>query len=147
LKYCKDCKQFKSLDCFTANRQKKDGLNIYCRMCCNKRSIHWKNGNKSKTAAYKKRYRELNPTEARDYTLRSRYGITLDEFNAMFEKQGKRCAVCRSDKSDSKNFVVDHCHTTGKIRGVLCSYCNRALGMMKDDPELLSKAIIYLRGL
>lgn len=68
------------------------------------------------------------------------YGITLGEKREAAEKQGHRCAICRR----KVELVVDHDHTTGKFRGLLCSWCNTGLGYFKDSPERLRQAIDYL---
>ena len=144
-KRCLDCKGLVSFQYFTKDASQKDGRSIYCQSCQRRRQKAYKKRTPEKQKSYKRKH--YSSEKSRDYSLRYRYGMTLDQFNTMFEKQDRRCALCKSDKSDGKNFVVDHCHKTGKIRGILCSYCNRALGMLKDDPDMLSRAIIYLRGL
>lgn len=70
-----------------------------------------------------------------------RYGIDINGYNKLYQKQGGRCAICfkEYDKLD-----IDHCHFTNRIRGLLCGSCNRALGLMKDNSEFLLKAIDYL---
>lgn len=73
-------------------------------------------------------------------TLTRRYGMTVEKYNALLEKQGHRCAICRGNKIDKgrkRRFCVDHDHTTGIIRGLLCNRCNRVLGMIQDSPVLL----------
>ncbi len=74
-----------------------------------------------------------------------RYKITVGEFNKMSKKQGHKCKICR--KPDEKNSVlcVDHCHKTGKIRGLLCNHCNRAIGQFRENVKILEKAVIYLK--
>jgi hypothetical protein len=69
----------------------------------------------------------------RKYDLFKSYKITLDHYNNLLASQGSTCAICGSDKpsksSNKKNFCVDHCHTTDKVRGLLCDSCNRAIGV------------------
>lgn len=81
--------------------------------------------------------------------LKSCYGITLEDYNNLLSKQKLKCAICgKNVLSNSKKFLkfnIDHDHNTGKIRGLLCTNCNRALGFFKDDIELLDKAIQYLQ--
>lgn len=78
--------------------------------------------------------------------LLSQFGITADEYDALLEQQGGGCAICGRDTGDGQNrrLHVDHCHATGKVRGLLCSECNLALGKFQDDPELLRRAVDYL---
>ena len=78
-----------------------------------------------------------------------RNGIDIDKYNLLLESQNYKCAICGSKETgriDIKYFNVDHCHKTGKIRGLLCHSCNRMLGDAKDDPNILSKGIDYLKG-
>lgn len=76
-----------------------------------------------------------------------KYGITLEEKAEIFRQQGRRCAICRSAIPRHKhNWVLDHDHKTGKIRGVLCSPCNLGLGLFKHDIQLLLNAGDYIRN-
>ena len=84
----------------------------------------------------------------REWWLRSTYGISISDYDRMLEEQDNSCAICNTHISTQvKNFHVDHCHTTGKVRGLLCSKCNTGLGMYNDDPELFKSAIKYLEDL
>ena len=78
--------------------------------------------------------------------LKRNYGLSIEQFNIILLSQNNKCARCGSPAPDhhKKRLNVDHCHETGKIRGILCDACNRALGLFKDDPEILNKAIDYL---
>jgi hypothetical protein len=71
---------------------------------------------------------------------RKRYGLDAAAFDALLRRQRNRCAICRSSSPDS----VDHCHRTGRIRGILCRTCNAGLGHFRDDPERLRAAAQYL---
>lgn len=75
--------------------------------------------------------------------LAQKYGLTLEAFEAMLREQGQVCAICRMAPDTPP--VVDHCHETGVVRGILCVTCNAGLGMFKDDPVRLSAALAYLR--
>lgn len=81
------------------------------------------------------------------YNLKQ-YGITYAQHQAMFAAQGGRCAICKSDKpgSKGKGWHVDHDHKTGTVRGLLCHFCNTAIGSLKDDPDLLRAAAEYLES-
>lgn len=82
----------------------------------------------------------------RDTTLRRTFGITLEEYLKIHDEQGGCCAICNKSVSENgKALAVDHCHSTGKIRGLLCDLCNRGLGMFRDNPDSLITAIQYLR--
>lgn len=97
--------------------------------------------------------RENNPDKYRDKSLKKQFGIGLDEYKEILEKQDGVCAICHNKETalnpltkEPRELAVDHCHTTGKIRGLLCTGCNTALGLLKDSTELLRKAILYLKG-
>lgn len=78
--------------------------------------------------------------------LKYTYGITIDDYNNMLKSQKECCAICGTHKDDLKTILgVDHNHQTNKVRGLLCSKCNIALGGFHDDPILLMKAIKYLK--
>ena len=72
------------------------------------------------------------------------YGITLADYDAMLEEQDGCCAICKTDTIKGR-FAIDHCHKTGKVRGLLCFDCNTGIGKLKDDPSLLLTAYEYLR--
>jgi hypothetical protein len=78
--------------------------------------------------------------------LKKHFGITLENYNLLFENQGQKCAICHSTKSSGKGWHVDHDHKTGAIRGILCHFCNLALGHFKDDQATMKEAIKYLKG-
>jgi hypothetical protein len=98
-----------------------------------KKGKEWENNNKEKCRRYR-----------RDWQLQ-KLGITLEQYEETLLKQGNKCAVCVSDKPGGRgNFHADHCHKTGKFRGLLCQKCNMALGMMNDDINILLKFVEYL---
>jgi len=75
------------------------------------------------------------------------YGITAEEYWSIYEFQGGVCYICRRANGKRKRLSVDHCHTTGIVRGLLCSKCNKdVLGHLRDDPEALYRAAEYLNG-
>jgi hypothetical protein len=78
----------------------------------------------------------------RKYRCLKRYGITLEDYDKMVADRDGCCDIC---KKKDKNLHIDHSHTTGKVRGLLCGSCNRALGLLKDDVKFLEQAIIYLK--
>jgi hypothetical protein len=83
--------------------------------------------------------------EKRDGIIRRQYGITLNEYNEMLENQNYKCAICgNEDEVEGRRLAIDHCHTSGKVRGLLCGKCNRGLGLFYDNVELLNNAILYL---
>lgn len=72
-----------------------------------------------------------------------KYGLTLDEYEAMVEDQGGKCAIC--GVTPKTRLCVDHCHATGIVRGLLCRSCNTAIGLLREDTKVMGKAIQYVR--
>jgi hypothetical protein len=81
--------------------------------------------------------------QVRESHLKRTYGITLEQHDRMRDDQANGCAICRKTMDD--DCAVDHCHTTGKVRGLLCDWCNKLLGFAKDDVSILQAAIDYLK--
>lgn len=121
--------------------------------------------NREKVCARSKAYQKAHPEKARAYQnayrarnrgkenarersgyLRRTYGITKDDFAAILNRQNHVCAICSRRCITGKALAVDHVHSTGRIRGLLCAPCNRGLGMFGDDPERLRVAIAYLEA-
>ncbi len=73
-----------------------------------------------------------------------KYGITIEQRDAMVASQNYKCAICETEAPGGQGWVVDHCHTTGRVRGILCVRCNFMLGYALDNVTTLSKAIKYL---
>lgn len=90
-------------------------------------------------------HREYKDHCGRKSHLKLNFGITSEDYQALLEKQNFSCALCKKHSLEFKQrLAVDHCHETGKIRGLLCFKCNTALGKFNDDPEMLKEAIKYL---
>jgi hypothetical protein len=85
-----------------------------------------------------------NKDRYRSNTLLKMYGITLIQYNAILEAQGGVCAICKKECHTGRNLAVDHCHTTNKVRGLLCGHCNQAVGKFQDDPDLMVAAAQYI---
>ena len=77
--------------------------------------------------------------------IKQKYGLTEAEYNSIKEKQGGRCAICFGLPTDTNMLAVDHCHKTGKVRGLIHRRCNTGMGMFDDDAIKLSQAVDYLR--
>lgn len=108
-------------------------------------------GEDAKTHANRraKVYRALSPEAFKGYDLKRPYGISRKAYLQIHEMQNGCCAICAKPetlviKGVVVGLAVDHCHETGKIRGLLCKGCNQAIGLMKEDPEVLRRAIAYL---
>ena len=85
--------------------------------------------------------KKMDPLKRKARTLKRDYGMTLENFQDLVIQQEGRCAICLEERP----LCVDHCHTEGHVRGLLCSQCNVALGFFKDDPVVMQRAIDYLR--
>lgn len=134
MKTCNVCKQTKPLDDFYVMRASPDGKAYTCKAC---------------QKAYKKKLRTDDPLYERKQSLQKLYGLTLEDYDMMWDAQNGVCAVCGQPETDKQKGVVrrlsvDHDHDTGEVRGLLCNSCNRAIGLMNDDPERLRLAAEYL---
>jgi Recombination endonuclease VII len=101
---------------------------------------NWRVKHRDRIKATYERNKTLNRLKMRA----RRVGISVAELVRLTEKQGDACAICRAPFGLQKNCHTDHCHRTGKVRGLLCSNCNRGLGCFRDDPKILRGAVKYL---
>lgn len=106
------------------------------------REWYWKN--REYALEKHKKYYQENKDKFRKYSLKRHYGITLEEFKDLLKSGNNRCYICKRCFSTKLLPNTDHCHSTKKVRGILCGSCNRGLGYFKDNPELLRKAALYL---
>lgn len=88
---------------------------------------------------------------SRSWYLRKQFGITLEQYDEMHKSQGGVCSICAKPEVEMrgmkvKHLAVDHCHRTGKIRGLLCQRCNKMLGYSRDNPRVLLAAVEYLNA-
>ena len=106
-----------------------------------------------KRRSTKRQWRERNIDKARAcarrgqhrYHIKKLYGMTGEEYNHLYNLRDGCCWICgRHQRALKKRLCVDHDQTTGLVRGLLCSQCNTALGLFRDDPEILKKAISYV---
>ena len=81
-----------------------------------------------------------------DADLRRGFGITADDYERMLAEQSNVCAICGKVNVDNRRLAVDHGHTTGAVRGLLCSPCNRGIGFFGDDPVAMERAAAYVRS-
>lgn len=133
-KLCPKCGEHKEYCLFYKNKHSKINCSPYCKVCSNQRTTSYARDNKDK----------INP-KLFGYSIKRRYNLSVEEFESLLISQKYMCAICETTRcSSGRNFAVDHCHTTGKIRGLLCSSCNTGLGQFKDNKLLLQKAINYL---
>ena len=117
MRNCPDCQERTPEQDFSA---------FYCKKCHNRRN----------------RESRARNGGARRYHLRRRYGLEPEQVEMIVRSQGGKCAVCEIAPATQ----IDHCHSTGTVRGVLCLHCNAAMGAFQDDPELIRAAISYLEA-
>jgi hypothetical protein len=91
----------------------------------------------------RKRRKWATDPEFRERERARRYGLSLQEFRALLAQQANACAICRKS---AQRLCLDHCHSTGKVRGFLCRKCNLGLGCYDDDPNLTAAATAYLKA-
>lgn len=106
----------------------------------------WAEKNRDKVRAATRRYRVRHAGEPAFWHLK-RYGVSREQYEQMKTAQGDLCAICGETTPGGKLKVwcVDHCHKTGKVRGLLCRACNAAVGLLRDSPRLAERAAEYLR--
>jgi hypothetical protein len=135
-KRCNSCGETKSAESFAVRKSGRIGhLVAHCKSC-----------NSEKQAERKRRDPTIYERVERPSKLKRQYGISVEEYEALLASQNGRCAICFSNSPGSRttHFHVDHCHKTGAVRGLLCHKCNRAIGLFEDNPNLISRAAIYL---
>lgn len=137
-KTCIICKEVKAIDMFPSRGGKDKHLyDSRCKNCKYKENTLWRDNNKDKVLEYR----------AKDkWTLKkrcARHSITEQQFWGMYLEQEKRCKICKEDIEAEKS-AIDHNHTTGEVRGILCTTCNRALGLFRDSPLVIENALDYL---
>ncbi len=169
-KRCRKCGERKPRAEFSPVKRGKDGLNLVCRACERTRNNQPKIQTKfrtNKTCGSCKTTKPIDdfPTRSasrdarantctecvavfnRTRTLRIKYNLSREQYNQIYERQNGMCAICGRTDSGMKHapdLLVDHDHSTGENRGLLCCNCNAGIGQFKDDPALLTKAIVYL---
>lgn len=138
MKTCTKCNCSKPLSEFFKESRGKDGLTTQCKSCKKEYLQNWVKDNKDKKAK----------TNASWY-YKSKHNISYEEFLERASSQNNKCALCSVelsfDKIQDNKAVMDHCHTTGNKRGVLCYSCNLGLGKFKDNIQALQNAVDYLK--
>lgn len=156
LKVCSKCGEEKPRSEFYI--EKSGRVMSACKKCNARKVLAWRRANRDKDRAYSMRWRRDNPEKAlaksrrwsakhaRRYNLEKNYGLTVLEVERMLAAQGGRCAICGTTdwRGRNRNPMVDHDHTTGAVRGLLCHMCNFGLGSFRDSSELLEAAAAYL---
>lgn len=145
MKQCSKCKKHKEDFCFYKDSTKKDNLTAYCKECSKeKRMERYRANTEEEKKSFRKHHKE-NKQLYKNSSLKNLYGIDLNDYNQMRERQLFSCLICKTHEQDlARGLFVDHCHETKKVRGLLCQHCNTLLGMAKDSQLILTEAIKYL---
>jgi hypothetical protein len=145
---CTKCGEYKDTNCFRPRRWLKRGFHSWCKDC-------EKVGNKLR---YELNYipkpkivKEINPDEvkleAKKRMLKYRYKLDYNNYLLLYEQQDRKCKICNVEKElgTVNGLLVDHCHTTNKVRGLLCSNCNSGLGKFMENYDIIIKASQYIK--
>ena len=135
---CSTCKQKLCISNFHKDSSNKYGVAYACKECANANTRRHNTVNKS------------NPTyklKKQSSYFKTTYNLTSEQREALLKDQGHACAICHTPlQFDGTLTHTDHCHTTGKVRGILCTNCNRGLGHFKDNTQTMKNAIDYLEA-
>ena len=162
MRQCTKCGELKPLSSYyRAGGNSRDGLRGDCIPCnlaakaerhrlnpepARRRTEAWRQANPERYAANREAFIASGGKKVADRRshLKRKYGMTIEEYDAMLEAQGGGCFICGKPPRDDISLHVDHDHSTGRIRGILCFCCNNALADFQDDPSLLRKAASYV---
>lgn len=133
-KLCKTCNTNKEINLFVKSTYCKSGYRSICKACFNAYYAKRRIEKYEKVREYEKKFHFKR-------RLKYDYNLTEEQYLLLKENQNYSCAICKDSK---KKLVIDHCHTTGKVRGLLCTNCNTALGHFKDNIKFLDSAKDYL---
>lgn len=159
MKHCKKCNELKEPTDFHKCASASDGLQPRCKPCNNSAVHKWRKAypekEKEKQAKYYKKnateakekmkeYKKVNKSRIKTLNLK-KYGLSQEQYEVMVELQNHSCKICKRHSSEfSKGLCVDHCHKSGKIRGLLCGPCNTGIGLLQDNPAIIIAAATYV---
>lgn len=150
---CTLCGAEKPLTDYYEQRRSKGGRLSRCKPCVIRVSNKYRAKRKAEgrlrprqrtpeQLAYEAAWRESNREKTLAAQRKSKYGLTDEQYRSMLAEQDGRCLICLIDMDRPH---VDHCHSTGRVRGLLCGHCNKAIGLLRDDPDAALRAAEYLR--
>lgn len=156
MKKCSKCGEIKEVLEFY-KRSDGDGYQSLCKVCMKKcRQVYRSDPVKRKREYEGRRQHRKNNSDYykvmdRKQNLQRNFGISVEQYEALLAAQNNVCAICKKPErailnGKIKNLAVDHCHKTGKIRGLLCCACNRGVGMFNEDEKLCFEAASYLKN-
>jgi len=144
MKVCKSCGIEKEYSEYHIAKQGKSGpiYKAHCKECYGKIQIEkYHKLSLEEKRDRRNKYGPLDPDYYKKWKLRNQYGLTKDEFDGMIVEQNSLCKICSCHLDTPQ---IDHCHTTGKVRGLLCRNCNTSLGLLKENTNTLHSMIQYI---
>jgi hypothetical protein len=130
MKFCSKCGKEKSYIEFHKNKRQITGYHAHCKDC---------------RSEYSKKHVKKLSEKSRQSRLKIKFGISDEDYKFLLKQQNFSCAICHKHENQiNRKLAVDHCHKTGKVRGLLCSNCNTGIGNLRDSTYLLFKSICYL---
>lgn len=150
MKRCSRCKQTKQNDQFYRRTKNRDGLDSWCKEC--KLEDNKRHNSLTDVFARKREYhrehhlknREKHLVQSKRNNVRIKYGISLEEYYQRLSLQKSKCKICGATLTPGRGATLDHDHKTGRIRGFLCHFCNKGIGMFRDNVDLLLRAAVYV---
>jgi hypothetical protein len=140
MKKCNKCFEEKMVSEFYRDKATKDGRATICKACKNINTQVWREQNREKYNADARSYNKQNYQKLRI----QRYKMTVDQYEKMLKDQNNSCALCGRGPSQKRPLAIDHCHETGRVRGLLCYSCNRHLAGI-DNKAFLERALRYIK--
>jgi hypothetical protein len=142
--YCTKCKKDKIEESFRERKSLKRGRQSWCKECESEASM-------VRYIPKPRKTRTIKPYDAHNALVRmlkSRYNMSYDDYKKLYDSQDGKCAICKTPKPfrTQKGLYIDHNHETKRVRGLLCTNCNSAIGKFKESEELLKNAIVYLNS-
>lgn len=139
-KKCTKCRQLKPVHAF--------GKHVHCKQCKREAMAQWRQDNPEENKRRIQAHRAKYPNASFASHLKCKYSLSLKEYEKMLQAQNGACAICEKpetvrQKSKIKRLSVDHCHITGRVRGLLCVRCNVAIGLLKENEDIFKKALDY----
>jgi hypothetical protein len=145
-KKCASCQIEKSELYF--RKRKNGGLHSYCFDCSKAKARKWNEANRERKKANDRKHKRGLGENRRWNTLKYKYGITKNDYEKMLNEQNGKCKICGVEDSQTKisnHLLVDHCHTTNDVRGLLCHHCNIFVGLLEMNPDIVYNALKYLK--
>ncbi len=143
MRKCQKCKELKLLNEFFYRTKKRLLRSSYCKNCFQDINVAYKKKNPEKIKVIKCKEYAKNKRKYLEAHYIKRYGIDHDQYDEMCAKQNNLCVICQIPHL--KKLVIDHCHSTGKVRDLLCTNCNRMVGDSKENINTLLNAIEYIK--